>query len=148
VPGDLPDQDVSRILLHLTYENRKKEQSFDFMFTVAAQSKSLSKELFARSGCIWSGWSAQEGKEVLPETKLACWVECDGGSMTTERIPGTGSLNLSFGNLAMQDGCEGGGQYRVGTDTSSKNMNFRLEKVPLQTCKPLKAWAREHWPVD
>jgi hypothetical protein len=43
----------------------------------------------------------------------------------------------------MQAGCEGGGAYRIGTGEKADTERFRLEKVPLRVCKPLKAWARE-----
>ena len=147
VPAALPKQDVSRIALHLTYHNRIREGSFDVMFTVMARSNSLNKELLARSGCIWSGWSAEQEKETLPQTKLGCWIECDGGGMTAERIAGTRSLNVRFDALSMQAGCEGGGAYRIGTSDMSKKTNFRLERVPLRVCKGLKAWGKKQWPA-
>jgi hypothetical protein len=144
VPTALPKRDVSRIALHLTYHNRLREGSFDVMFTVSAASKDLGRELLARSGCIWSGWS--DGEERLPQTKLGCWIECDGGGMTVERIPGTQSVNLSFSQLSMQAGCDGGGAYRVGTGDDADKINFRLEKVPLEVCRPLKIWGQKEWP--
>ena len=133
VPGPLPDQDVSRITLHLSYTDRQDDGAFDYAFTVMAASKSLSKKLFAHSGCAWSE----------REERLACWIECDGGGMSVERIAGTEGLSVSFSNLSMQAGCDGGGAYRIGTGDRADDISFRLESVPLRACKPLKAWAEE-----
>jgi hypothetical protein len=133
VPRALPDQEVSRVALHLTYSDRQDDGAFDYAFTVMAASTGLRKNLFAHSGCAWS----------TKDDRLDCWIECDGGSMSVERIAGTESLDVSFSNLFMQAGCEGGGAYRIGTGEKADTERFRLEKVPLRVCKPLKAWARE-----
>lgn len=139
---DHPSQSISHVALYLDYTNgRAREESWDFTFTVRVTSPSLGKELFARSGCAWSGWNHEEQKEVTPEFMLACWIECDGGGMRAKRIPGTASLNLVFDRLRMQAGCEGGGAYSLGT--SEKKVMFRLERAPLSVCKPLKAWNRD-----
>ena len=145
VPEALPAQDIAQIALHLTYHNRLREGSFDLMFTLFAESKSLKTRLRARSGCTWSGWDGE--KQTQPETKLSCWVECDGGGMTVERIPDTGDLNLRFHALAMQPGCDGGGRFRVGIGEASERVNFRLERVSLRLCKDLKVWGHKQWPV-
>jgi hypothetical protein len=142
VPRSLPKQDISQIALHLRYHNRKDDGAFDFAFTMMAGSKNLNEELFARSGCAWSGWNGD--KETFPQTKLACAIECDGGGFTAERIAGTRSLDLRFHALSMQAGCDGGGRYRVGTGESYDTINFQLEPAPLSVCKPLKAWGSKH----
>jgi hypothetical protein len=140
VPRSSPKQDVSQIALHLTYRI-KRGGSWDFDFTLMAGSKSLNEELFARSGCAWSGWTGE--KEARPEFKLACWIECDGGGFTAERIAGTRSLDLRFHALAMQAGCEGGGRYRVGTGETYDTVIFRIEPAPLSVCQRAKTWDRK-----
>jgi hypothetical protein len=140
VPRSSPKQDVSQIALHLTYRI-KRGGSWDFDFTLMAGSKSLNEELFARSGCAWSGWTGE--KDVRPEFKLGCWIECDGGGFTAARITGTRSLDLRFHALKMQAGCEGGGRYRVGTGESYDTVNFRLEPAPLSVCQRAKTWGRK-----
>lgn len=137
---DRPNQSVSQVALYLNFTDgrRARGESWDFNFTVRVTSPSLGKELFAQSGCAWSGWDYQKEQEVRPEFMLACWVECDGGGMRAVRIPGTASVNLFFDRLKMQDGCEGGGIYSVGT--SAAKVAFRLERAPLEACKALKEW--------
>jgi hypothetical protein len=141
----LPGQSISHVALHLTYTNgrRARNESWDFVFTVKVTSPSLGHELFARSGCTWSGWDHEKQKEVTPEFMLACWIECDGGGMRAMRVPGTGSLNLYFSRLFMQSGCEGGGRYSIADSEASKQVAFRLELAPLKACKSLKDWDRE-----
>ncbi|MEQ1576066.1 MAG: hypothetical protein ABL894_00295 [Hyphomicrobium sp.] len=140
---DRPNQSISHVALYLNYTNgrRARNESWDFSFTVGVTSPSLGKELFARSGCAWSGWDYEKEKEIAPEFMLACWVECDGGGMRAVRIPGTASINLFFDRLKMQAGCEGGGIYGIGT--SEAKVAFRLERAPLGVCKALKAWDRD-----
>jgi hypothetical protein len=140
---DLPNQAISHVALYLNYTNgrRARNESWDFDFTVRATSPSLGKELFARSGCAWSGWDYEKEKEIEPEFMLACWVECDGGGMRAVRIPGTASLNLFFDRLKMQAGCEGGGTYSVATNEAK--VAFRLERASLDVCKALKAWDKD-----
>jgi hypothetical protein len=140
LPRSLPKQDISQIALHLTYRI-KRGGSWDFDFTLMAGSNSLNDELFARSGCAWSGWNGE--KDVRPEFKLACWIECDGGGFTAGRIAGTRSLDLRFHALAMQSGCEGGGRYRVGTGETYDTVKFRLEPAPLSVCRRAKSWDRK-----
>lgn len=137
---DLPNQAISHVALYLNYTNgrRARNESWDFDFTVRVTSPSLGKELFARSGCTWSGWDYEKEKDIEPEFMLACWVECDGGGMRAVRIPGTASLNLFFDRLKMQAGCEGGGTYSVATNDAK--VAFRLERASLSACKALKAW--------
>lgn len=142
---ELRDQTVSRVALYLKYTNgrRARNESWDLDFTVRVTSPSLGKELFARSGCTWSGWDYEKQKDIEPEFMLSCWIECDGGSMRAVRIPETASLNLFFDRLQMQAGCEGGGTYSVATSEASKKVAFLLERASLSTCKPLKAWDRD-----
>jgi hypothetical protein len=140
-----PGQTISNVALHLTYTNgrRARNESWDFDFTVKVTSPSLGQELFARSGCTWSGWDNEMQKEIKPEFMLSCWIECDGGSMRAMRIPGTGSLNLYFSKLFMQSGCEGGGRYSVADSEASEKVAFHLERAPMKACKSLKDWDRE-----
>jgi len=141
VPAALPNQDVSRIDLHLRYHARKENGAFDLAFIVKADSKSLNKDLFARSGCTWSGWDGE--KEIVPPYKLSCGNDCKGGGMTVERIAGTGGVDLTFDYMRMSAGCGGGGRYRVGAGDEPEKTAFRLERVPLAMCRPLKAWGRK-----
>lgn len=139
----LPSQSISHVALHLKYTNgrRLRNESWDMSFIVSVTSPSIGQELFAQSGCIWSGWDAAKEEETTPEFKLACWIECDGGSLRAVRIPGTRSLNVSFSRLFTQAGCEGGGRYTVGEGEASEHVAFRLKRAPLKACKSLKAWA-------
>jgi hypothetical protein len=133
VPRSLPGQDVSRVALHLTFQE-KADTSFDYLFTVMTASKGESGELFARSGCAWSEKA----------NTLDCWIECDGGSFDVARITGTETVDLTFSYLSMQAGCEGGGAFRIGTGESPEKISFRLAKAPLNVCKPLKDWDGEN----
>jgi hypothetical protein len=63
--------------------------------------------------------------------------------MTVERIAGTGGVDLTFDYMRMSAGCGGGGRYRVGAGDEPKKTSFRLERVPLAMCRPLKAWGRK-----
>ena len=138
VPRALPGQDISRIALHLTYQKKGVHDTWTYLFTLMAESKSLGKTLFARSGCDWYA-----GEDGTGATVLYCGIECDGGAFDVERIPATRDLNLTFRYLSMQPGCDGGGIYRIGTGDSSDKVDFHIAKAPLSTCKPLKAWARK-----
>jgi hypothetical protein len=138
VPKTLPDQDVSRVALHLAYHKRAEDEDYDFTFTVLVASKSLKEELFARSQCSW--W---DGNPAAVETRLSCWIDCDGGGMGVTRVPGSQSVDVMFSYLSMQAGCEGGGAFRVGTGGEADRTSFRIAKAPLEACAPLKAWARD-----
>jgi hypothetical protein len=142
---DLPNQAISHVVLYLNYTDgrRARNESWDFDFTVKVTSPSLGKELFAKSGCAWSGWDYKKEKDVEPDFMLACWIECDGGGMRAVRIPGTASLNLFFDRLKMQAGCEGGGTYGVATNDAAEKVAFRLERASLRACKALKAWGED-----
>ncbi|MFZ4809566.1 MAG: hypothetical protein ACOYLQ_20100 [Hyphomicrobiaceae bacterium] len=135
-----PNQSVSHVVLYLNYTNgrRARNESWDFNFTVRVTSPTLGKELFARSGCAWSGYDYKTDKEIEPEFMLSCWIECDGGGMRALRVPATASVDLIFDRLKMQHGCEGGGTHSVGA--SETKVAFRLERAPLAVCKALKAW--------
>jgi len=142
---ELPNQTISHVALYLNFTDGKRvnNESWDLDFTVKVTSPSLGKELFARSGCTWSGWDSKREKEIEPEFMLACWIECDGGGMRAVRIPATGSLNLHFDRLKMHAGCEGGGTYSVALSEASQQVAFRLERAPLRACNALKAWDRD-----
>lgn len=142
---ELPRQTVSHVALHLTFTDGKRlrNESWDLEFTVEVTSPNLGQQLFARSGCEWSGWDYEKKQEIEPEFMLACWIECDGGGMRAMRIPGTRSVNVYFSRLFMQSGCEGGGRYSIADSEASEAVPFRLEPAPLEACKPLKSWDRE-----
>jgi hypothetical protein len=137
VPKALPNQDISSIALLLTYQKKAPSEAWSYLFTLMAHSNSLGATLFARSGCDW-----YEGETGAGQTTLFCAIECDGGAFDIERIASTRDLNLSFRYLSMQPGCDGGGRYRLGTSDDADETDFRIEKVPLRVCKPLKAWGR------
>ena len=139
VPRALPAQDISNLRLHLTYHNKRRDESWSYFFTLMVESKSLGKTLFARSGCDWYA-----GEDGTGATVLYCGIECDGGAFDVERIGATRDLNLTFRYLSMQRGCDGGGTYRIGTGDSYDKNVFHLEKVPLSVCRPLKDWARKN----
>lgn len=141
----LPRQAVSHVALHLTFTNGReaRNETWDMDFTINVTSPSLKQELFAHSGCIWSGWDTKTETERSPPFKLGCSIDCDGGGFTAERMPGTRSLAVRFWDLAMQSGCEGGGRYRLSTIEPLETGTFRVDPAPLDACKPLKAWAAE-----
>jgi hypothetical protein len=140
----LPQQGVSHVALHLAFTKGREanNESWDMEFTVKVTSPAIGQELYARSGCTWSGWDAKTEREIEPEFMLACWIECDGGSMRAVRVPGTASLDLYFSRFFMQSGCEGGGRFSVADGEASQKIAFRLEKAPLKACRALKAWDR------
>lgn len=138
-------QPVSHVALHLTFTNGReaRNETWDMDFTVNVTAPLLKQELFAHSGCIWSGWDTKTETERSPPFKLGCSIDCDGGGFTAERMPGTRSLAVRFWDLAMQSGCEGGGRYRLSTIEPLETGTFRVDPAPLDACKPLKAWAAE-----
>lgn len=140
---DLPGQTISHVALQLTFTNgrRARNESWDFDFIVNVTSPSLGHELYAKSGCTWSGWDYKKQKEVTPEFMLACWIECDGGGMRAVRVPGTQQLDVYFSKLFMQAGCEGGGRYSVAHGEASEAVSFRLQRTSPKACKTLKAWS-------
>lgn len=137
VPRELPDREISHMALRLAYHDRTEDGAFDYLFTLMVASEDLPDEVYARSGCGW-GWP--EDSNDHPEAKLACWIECDGGGFTAERVAGTKSIDLTFDYLSMQAGCEGRGSYRIGTTERSKRTSFRLKAVARDVCKPLEDW--------
>ena len=142
---DPPGQSVSHVALHLTFTDGRalRNDSWGMDFTVNVTSPSLNTELFAHSGCIWSGYDPKTDRDITPEFKLGCWIECDGGGVTAKRIAGTKSIDVHFWRLFAQSGCEGGGRYSIATTEASQTVTFRLDPAPLEACKPLKAWAKE-----
>jgi hypothetical protein len=138
-------QSVSHVALHLNFTNGRvaNNESWDMDFTVKVTSPSLGQDLYARSGCTWSGWDFKQEKDVEPEFMLACWIECDGGGMRAVRVPGTANVDVYFSRLFMQSGCEGGGRFSVADSEASEKVAFRLGRAPLNVCKSLKEWDRE-----
>lgn len=141
----LPAQGVSHVALHLTFTNGREAngESWDLGFTVKVTSPGLGQDLYARSGCAWSGWDAKTDKDIEPEFMLACWIECDGGGMRAVRVPGKQGVDVFFSRLRMQSGCEGGGRFSVADSEASQEVSFRLAPAPLKVCKSLKDWDRE-----
>ena len=113
------DVPVTKLALRLDYDHRKADYDWIYNFTLVGNMTGLGT-LHARGECPWYETSSVEtsiGPLSAGSFRLGCGIDCDGGSMSVWRVPGTGALNLVFGEygLRMKLGCGGGGRYNVRT---------------------------------
>jgi hypothetical protein len=145
-PETLPSQEISSLTLLLDYDDRTAGYDWIYNFTLRAEPAQWSSKLFGAGECPWyakdrAEWNAETQK--ANEGYLHCGIDCDGGEMTVERVPGTGDLLLRFdgmSGLRMSAGCGGGGTYRLGTAKKDGDTAFLLNKADTSTCKPLEDW--------
>lgn len=103
---------------------------FDWRYTAIVKlTVSNRAEVFsAPTSCDWSRHSVSAW---LPS--LGCWIDCDGGGIVFERVPGQIAVSAHWPartHLRMS-GCGGGGAIlRAGDESKS----FRLDAIPQSAC--------------
>jgi hypothetical protein len=110
-----------------------EKQYFDYDFTLAAKVRDQSKTLYASGDC-----TSLEG--------IGCGVDCDGGGVVIEPVPGQGDtilvrLDRTYSYIRMSLGCGEGEsvELRAGEDDKV----FKLAKAPASLCNAMETDARK-----
>lgn len=87
------------------------------------------------------------GPTVVNTTALWCGIDCDGGAIEVERVPGKGDVTFRFdasvGGLRMSQGCSDSEDYRVGGVAkpfeeqpvkAPEPTSYRLSPMPAEAC--------------
>jgi hypothetical protein len=134
------DVAVAKLALRLDYDHRKADYDWIYNFTLVGNITGLGT-VHARGECPWYETSSVEtsiGALSADSFRLGCGIDCDGGSMSVWRVPGTGALKLVFGEygLRMKLGCGGGGRgAHFNVRTSARGHTFKLNPAPQSACQ-------------
>jgi hypothetical protein len=103
-----------------------EKQYFRYDFLLAAKTRDSKETLFASGDC-----SSAEG--------IGCGVDCDGGGIAIEPIPGgNGSILLRLERIRMSFGCSGE-VHEIDLEGGEDDKLFRLDKAPAATCDAIEA---------
>ncbi len=106
-----------------------EKQYFRYDFLLAAKTRDRKETLFASGDC-----SSAEG--------IGCGVDCDGGGIDIEPIPGgNGSILARIsqsGYIRMSFGCSGE-VHEINLEAGEDDKVFRLDKAPPATCDAIEA---------
>lgn len=156
LPAQLRNQPVRRVQLYL--KQLKSEFIGDdrlYEFKVLVEVDGTMKPMVGAGDCSYRGRRrAMDESWTLEATTTAmrCGIDCDGGGMELARVPGSGEIDLTFGEtgIRMSGGCSGA-NFRVGAlrrDAATgeplaeqpQPTSFRLHRTSANSCSPLAKW--------
>lgn len=103
-----------------------EKQYFRYDFLLAAKTRERKETLYASGDC-----ASADG--------IGCGVDCDGGGIAIEPIPGgDGSILVKLERIRMSFGCSGE-VHEIDLEGGEDDKLFRLDKVPDSACDAIEA---------
>lgn len=160
------DQELTAMTL-LVHRDGRVHESWDEMhdFRLAFDLKGWPRTLWSAGECPLRRRDRPiAGSSMVIEANtdtLYCGIDCDGGGMSVERVPGTGEVLFRFatgsGGLRVSNGCGGGeplhvgGPARVYDEAAPKEFHpvaFRLRPMPAKACRAFRKTSRKALGID
>jgi hypothetical protein len=150
---------VQSVVLRLEYDRTtpprptaKDDPGYDrrYMFALSARFAGRVKPQFAAGDCPWHDrdkeFESQRGTFHLPRntTAIHCGIDCDGGSMSLVRVPGTSALTFRIDprrHLRLTAPC-GDDDKSLVLSGRDAGIALRLEPADALACRALERWSR------